>query len=322
MAKLDIKDKKILYELDLNCRQSFQEIAKKVRLSKESVFYRIKRLADEGVIQRYSTMVDVSKLGYLNFRIFINLQNTTTKIEEEMINYLEKEKIVGWFVEIEGNWDLNIWMLCKDAKELNDFWQKFKRKYINYIAKHELALFTNITYFSKSYLLDKKNTHSFTFVSTDLREEIDKVDYRILKFLSQDARISIIDLAEKVKIHPKTVGVRIKELERKKIIVGFKPLYVLDKIGYLYYKLHIKLHNLNEKKEKGLRDFVFQHPNIVYENFSIGTSDYEIDIQVESPDKLREVIKEIKDNFSEIIQDYELLHYLKEHKYLLMPVEL
>jgi len=68
--KLGLKDRKILYELDLNSRQSFQKIGKKVRLSKESVFYRIKKLEEEGIIQRYSTMVDVGKLGYTNFRFF------------------------------------------------------------------------------------------------------------------------------------------------------------------------------------------------------------------------------------------------------------
>jgi len=35
--ELNIKDKKILAELDLNARATFQEIARKVKLSKESV---------------------------------------------------------------------------------------------------------------------------------------------------------------------------------------------------------------------------------------------------------------------------------------------
>jgi len=37
IVKLDLKDRKILYQLDLNPRQSNAEIGKKVRLSKEVV---------------------------------------------------------------------------------------------------------------------------------------------------------------------------------------------------------------------------------------------------------------------------------------------
>ena len=39
MEQVDLKDRKILYELDLNCRQSNAQIGKKVGLSKEVVTY-------------------------------------------------------------------------------------------------------------------------------------------------------------------------------------------------------------------------------------------------------------------------------------------
>ncbi|MBI2139181.1 AsnC family transcriptional regulator, partial [Candidatus Woesearchaeota archaeon] len=39
--ELDVKDKKILAELSLNARQPTSAIAKKVRLSREGVEYRI-----------------------------------------------------------------------------------------------------------------------------------------------------------------------------------------------------------------------------------------------------------------------------------------
>lgn len=47
--------------------------------------------------------------------------------------------------------------------------------------------------------------------------------------------------------------------------------------------------------------------------------DLEIDIEVESVEKLREIIQEIKDRFSPIIQEYEILHYIRQHKYIYMP---
>lgn len=319
---LDLKDRKILYELDLNSRQSFQQIGRKVHLSKESVFYRIKKLEEQGIIQRYSTMVDVGKLNHMNFRIFLKLQNTTSVKEQEIINYLEKQEVVGWFVTVEGNWDLNIWILCKSIEELNDFWEKFNKKYINYIAQIQLSLFTNITYFSKAYLLDIKNTYSFRFVTPPKEEKIDDLDLNLLKLMAPNSKIFAIDIAQKLNISPRTVVSRIRNLEKRKIIIGYKTLIDLSKLGYLYYKIHFRLSSITKEKEEQFKEYIFEHPNIVYDNTSIGGSNLEIDIQVENVQKLRDIIKEIKDKFSEIIQDYEVLQYLKEYKYLLLPTKI
>jgi DNA-binding Lrp family transcriptional regulator len=42
MEKLDLKDRKILYELDCDSRQSFRAIGRKVGLSKDVVVNRVK----------------------------------------------------------------------------------------------------------------------------------------------------------------------------------------------------------------------------------------------------------------------------------------
>ena len=58
MIKLDLKDRKILYELDLDARQPLTQIGKKVGLSKDVVSYRMKKLQDEGIIKNYYTVID------------------------------------------------------------------------------------------------------------------------------------------------------------------------------------------------------------------------------------------------------------------------
>ena len=58
MLKLDLKERKILYELDNNSRQSFTKIGKKVGLHKNVVAYRIKRMKKIGVIRFFYTVID------------------------------------------------------------------------------------------------------------------------------------------------------------------------------------------------------------------------------------------------------------------------
>ena len=48
---MDEKDKKLLYLLDLNSRESESTLAKKLKTSKQVINYRIKRLSSEGIIK-------------------------------------------------------------------------------------------------------------------------------------------------------------------------------------------------------------------------------------------------------------------------------
>ena len=74
MVTIDLKDRKILYELDLDARQSLTQIGKKVGLKKDVISYRIKRMQDEGVIKNFWTAINTFKLGYQVYRIYINFQ--------------------------------------------------------------------------------------------------------------------------------------------------------------------------------------------------------------------------------------------------------
>lgn len=322
MVKLDLKDRKILFELDTNSRQSYQEIANNVGLSKDSVFYRIKRLEREGIIQRYQTLIDVGKLGYTSFRIFYKLQNTTPEKEEEILNYLKNHRIVVWMASVEGYWAINTWILCKEISELEAFWKDFTFKYINHLADKQLSVFTDITYFSRAYFLpDKKNEISIKFVTAPKKTEVDKTDIKILQILNLNARISLLEISEKIGLSAKQISARIRSLEERKIIIGYRTMFDLQKLGYLYYRLHIKVKNLTKERENTFRQFAFIHPNIIYDHYSICGPDLEIDIQVESIEKLRSIINELKDKFSDIIQGYDVLQYLKEYKYVYMPAE-
>ncbi len=92
MVTIDLKDRKILYELDLDCRQSNTQIGKKVGLKKDVVSYRIKKLEDEGFIKNYYTVIDAYRIGYNLFRYYINFQYVTSELRREIIDYFVNYK--------------------------------------------------------------------------------------------------------------------------------------------------------------------------------------------------------------------------------------
>jgi len=60
---LDELDKEILKILQMDCRTSLEQIAKKLGVPKSTVHYRIKRLEGEKIIEGYYAKVNASKLG-------------------------------------------------------------------------------------------------------------------------------------------------------------------------------------------------------------------------------------------------------------------
>ncbi|MBR5738798.1 MAG: winged helix-turn-helix transcriptional regulator, partial [Lachnospiraceae bacterium] len=60
---MDQTDLKIINALSDNARVSASELSEKVNLSVSAVIERIRKLENAGVIKKYTTILDVQKLG-------------------------------------------------------------------------------------------------------------------------------------------------------------------------------------------------------------------------------------------------------------------
>ena len=310
----------MLYELDANARISLKELAQKVRLSKDTVLYRLKKLEKQEVILRYQAYLDHGKLGYMSARINIKLQYTTPEKEKEIIEFITAQPNVGFFASVEGNIDLVIWLLIRSINELEQFWHAISNSYLNYIEKTEVGVYTTIIHYPRSFLIqNKRNNQQMAFTSCNTPEKIEKIDIDLLKLLTINARESIAFIARTLDVSTKTISTHIKDLEKRKIITGYTCLLNIEKLGYSHYKIYLDLQNTSEQILRKLNHFIVEHPNIIYRDDVIGGHACEIEVQVKDEKELRMVIEQIKKEFSSIIRSYEVLHYFKEHKMLSMP---
>ena len=106
VTTLDLKDRKLLYELDANSRQPSAKIAKKIGLSPEVVNYRIKRLEKENIITQYQLIVNIATLNILQFKICLSFQHLKSDELDEINEKIKKISSVKWIISCEGNWDL------------------------------------------------------------------------------------------------------------------------------------------------------------------------------------------------------------------------
>jgi len=323
-VKLDMKDRRLLYELDLNARQSFSELGRKVRLNKNTVQYRISRLQKEGVIKRFSTLVDTAKLGYLIFRVFLRFQNITQEREREIIQYLVNHPKVGWIVSVEGNWDLNLMIWVRDHYEFEKFWNEFKFKFEENIVNKWISLFLRLHFYARPYLINKEidETHPIVlYEKPKERVEVDEKDITILKTLAEDSRVPILEISKRAGLSVGMVKHRIKKLKQEGVIKAYRPMIDLEKIGYRYYKVHFDLKNITEESWEMIKSFCHLHPNILDLNELINGADLELDVQVHDDIELRNFISNMRAKFRDFIRDYEVLHYYKEHKFVFFPIK-
>ncbi|MDO8480819.1 MAG: AsnC family transcriptional regulator, partial [Nanoarchaeota archaeon] len=260
--KLDVKDRKILYQLDVNARQSASEIGRKVGLDKQVVAYRIHRLLEEGAISQFYAVYDTSKLGFTTYKILIRLQNTTTAKEQEIIQFITTHPRVQFSMSCDGNFDLVFNVLAKSAIELNEILADFENKYGAYIAEKQLIIMLLSSFFTRDYLLGKKISERrkpVYFGSKPEEIRLDETDYSVLGLLGEDARMPLIEIAKRSKASADTVALRIRKLEKSGIIHAYLLLPQFSALGQLSYKLLFSLHHLSKERESALYEFCRQH---------------------------------------------------------------
>ena len=137
--KLDAKDKKILEQLQKNARQTIAQIAKKTKLPRDVVVYRIKKLEQSGVIRAHHTMLNPQKLGYpLYVYVLLACYNLKPEEETKFINYLKNHKQIIYVAKNSGKYDFSIGVCAKDYIEFDEIIRNIRQKFTDVIKDIEV----------------------------------------------------------------------------------------------------------------------------------------------------------------------------------------
>jgi len=312
---MDLKDRKLIYLLDLNSRTKEIDLARQLKTSKQVINYRIKRLESEKIIKKFQVVINLDRLGigvYAN--VYFKILGTSKSKEEEIINYLINNDNVGYVALLGGRFDLSIVLVAKNIQQLEENLNKIINKYQEELREHIISLRTFGVKFPKKYLLERGIETKGILTKEISLEKIDEIDKRILNALSQNSRLSIVDISDKLKIPFSTVRTRIKSLENKGVIAGYSILPDLNKLNMSNYKLFIKVKDKSEEVYKKLLSFSETHKNVIWFFKTLGDHDYELRIEAESQEKYQEIVKEIRFKFSQIIVENETLMVFRELK--------
>ena len=317
-VKLDLKDKKILTLLDGDSRLSNSQIAKRVGLSKPAVEYRIQRFHKNNIIFTYYSVIDFTKLGYSQYKIYFKFQDIILEDEQKIVDYWNKDKNSIWVAQIRGRWDLAVSILARSNFEFGKILSEFMNQYSRFILAKDVLLTEYSPIYAREYLTETKPSEFIYGIPSKIYE-LDDTDKKILKELSKNARINIVDLAEKTKLSRDIINYRLKKLTKEKIIVQYRCYLNLQNLGVNHYKIIFRTKNFDEQSEKEIKSYVTQHKKATQFLKLIGSWDLEIEFETENEDELYKILTDIRKRFSNVILDFDILRITETYKYNYFP---
>ncbi len=321
MVKIDLKDKKILYQLDLDCRQSNSQIGKKVGLKRDVVAYRIKRLEEERVIHNYWTVIDAFKLGYHVFRVYLKFQDIPPDIKEGAIKRFMENRDTWSVYSIIGPYDIGSVMWIKNIQRFYQFYDELLDTFGKYISQKIVSVYVQADEYERTYLITDENNESEriknTVVSDGSYVEIDKVDYEILNEMAINARMPLVNLAEKLNMSSQTVNYRLNNLMKSGVIKGFRTNIDISKIGLQYFDLRVNLSD--HSKRKSIIDYIRKLPYFKCLNTTIGYCDLEMEFHIQGLDALNQIIDDINEKFPGSIRESFYLRTKETYKERWLP---
>ena len=110
-----------------------------------------------------------------------------------------------------------------------------------------------------------------------------------------------------------------KQPPNAKVILGFRPIINYANLGYSVYCILFRFKNLTSENENKFNYFFKTHSNVLWSANCIGPFNNISYLIVKDSFEYHEVLKEIRENFFEIIDSYESLLAFAEYKYGFFP---
>ncbi|MFC1696851.1 Lrp/AsnC family transcriptional regulator [Nanoarchaeota archaeon] len=313
MEKIDKLDKKIICELDINCRQSHAMIGKKVGASRAVVSYRILNLEKKGIISQYITSVNLGKLGFSTYKIYFKLHNLNQEDEKKLFEFFKERTEVIHCLRTQGSYDASVSVAVKSLKQLDKLLCAIKNGFSTIIFDYNLSLIVGTSIFKlDKVLLERKlsvpKEPKVEKFSTKVSEIIvDDIDKKILRIISKRADMPIVEIAKKSKLSVDVIKYRLKKMLHDGIVSSFRVLLNPNKVGFYHYVIMLKTRRSTKEDHQKLKEWCNMHNYVLYISKRIGNWDYEINVALKDIDHLNNFLKDLRNSFSEVIDSYETI---------------
>lgn len=301
MNFLDTTDCQILDLLDRNCRTHTTEIAKKVGKSRQSIEYRIGRLVSRGIITSFNTAFNPHKIGVKVHKLYLKLRNISLE-KSQLLDTIRNSKKVWWMGECSGSWDLVVAFFCRSDYEFFYLKNEILGTFNKIVVESKTETLLDAQQFNKMYFT-REAGKSALIGGEIVINELDELEFSLLAEITNNARIPITQLAEKLYATPQAVQSLLKKLEERGVIIHYRIGIDITKLGLQYYKAIIKFDHYTEKDQALILSYVSKIPNMQY--FIRNLSDVELEMVVSSFQEYHDIIEKFKKEFPLLVRSVD-----------------
>ena len=325
---LNLRQKKILKLLSINCRFTNKDIAKSVGISEDAVAYQIDKLIHREKLARYNVQFFFPLLGYDDYHIWLRLK------KEEDINKLIRIKQIHSINKSQGKYDLQLLVFSKTKKDFQKILKEIKEtvdiaeiKFSQF--KGIIKSFSNVIPNLDVDLKIPENIKKFEYVLNSQqyplgdffkKYKIDEVDKNIIAQLLKNPRATFQELSQLTKINHETIRYRIKNYVNEQLITNFGLIHDFKKYGLFANYFLIKCDKA-KLKENDFARFLNSKTNIFYSPKLEGDYDFIVYVVSENPSELGEINNEIRKALGDSIIEMDLLFIDEILKYEQFPQE-
>jgi DNA-binding Lrp family transcriptional regulator len=321
MKNMNLRDLRILHELDRNPKASYNMIGRKLRLSPSVVERRIKNLIAQGIIKEFKTIENYKKLGWTYYSIYGKLQSIDESKKEALMQYFREHPLSGQILLCDGRWQLIFGFFAKDLFSLDKELKILEDKFGDFVRETEKIVHIGSHHYYRGYFLQKgefREDEPF-LGGPEKTINLDDFDIKILNDLRGNARTNLVDLSDKLGASLDKIRYGIEKLKENKVILGSWLHVNPEKLGIHFYRILLKMRNINEKTEQGFFDYLNGQKNVIRGNKIFGSWDYFVDLEI-STEEFRDFRAGFIKKFSDYIQEYETVMIYDEVKYVFSPI--
>jgi Lrp/AsnC family leucine-responsive transcriptional regulator len=326
VRRMDLLDRKIYYLLCKNARYSDTAIAKALRVRRETVSYRMKRMEKEGYLYGFLTMIDSRRLGFRMHLVCMKLKQLGAKSIN--IDEIMKDDCVTRINTFGGAYDLQIIVTSKTLEEFDAFLERFLGTHADAIQDYTVLEIIDENFTGMQILLspserkslnvtEKKGSTFEKEFNTAKRTEdvvrIDDKDRKILETLRLDGRIPLAELSKKVGLAVPAVVNRMKLLVREEVVKGFIPYGSLEGVGFQWYMLYLQVRELDRKR---FLSWMKQHGNVLWHMKLVGKWNYSFSISAHDNTEFNNILNQIRTEFADNIISYDSVIVFGQQKFV------
>jgi Lrp/AsnC family leucine-responsive transcriptional regulator len=299
--RLDLsrKDRAILAGLHLNARQNLTELARRVRLSKQVVSYRIKQLESMGVIRGYHAIPDVYRLGKAHFRVFVKYHQIGRDAESRLVKELARCPEISWLTLLDGDFDLEFVVWSDHIMEFEKTYDAILARFGRYFQEKYFSIGTRVEYLPFPFLKPVPGGgRALVFGGAYDRRILDAHDKRILYEVNRNGRISLAALAARLGVSVAAARNRLQQLLDSRVIIGFGLKIDHRRLGLTYRKVLLKLNTPSAAAIDRIASYLRRQPGVIFLVKTIGAYDFEFELLTESNEEFYHFMKSFRSRFA------------------------